>query len=103
DKNIKQGTMISDELIEAIKDLKFYIIVFSKNYASSSWCLEELVKTAYPVFYDVEPTEISKQSGAVGDVFATHKKEKAARKWSPVYTVDLFSKSNCMVNGYGGI
>ncbi|GKB65357.1 Toll/interleukin-1 receptor domain-containing protein, partial [Tanacetum coccineum] len=59
DENIKQGKMISDELIKAIEDSKSYIIVFSKNYASSSWCLEELVKiiecqkmaehTAYPV------------------------------------------------------
>nr|GEV27161.1 Toll/interleukin-1 receptor (TIR) domain-containing protein [Tanacetum cinerariifolium] len=67
--------MISDELIEAIEDSKFFIIVFSKNYASSSWCLEELVKimdcrkgfghTAYPVFYDVEPTEVCKQSGCL--------------------------------------
>ncbi|PWA62252.1 toll/interleukin-1 receptor (TIR) domain-containing protein [Artemisia annua] len=83
--------MITDELIEAIEDSKYYIIVFSKNYASSSWCLEELVKimecqtldehTAYPVFYDVEPTEVRKQTGAVGDAFEKHKEEKAARKW----------------------
>ncbi|GKB67448.1 Toll/interleukin-1 receptor domain-containing protein [Tanacetum coccineum] len=61
------------------------------NYASSSWCLEELVKimecrkgfghTAYPVFYDVEPTEVRKQSGSVGDAFAKHKENEAARKW----------------------
>nr|GEX52403.1 Toll/interleukin-1 receptor (TIR) domain-containing protein [Tanacetum cinerariifolium] len=91
DENIKQGKMISGELIKAIEDSKFYIIVFSKNYASSSWCLEELVKimecrkgfghTAYPVFYHVEPTEVRKQSGSVGVAFARHKKEKAARKW----------------------
>ncbi|GJR35290.1 Toll/interleukin-1 receptor domain-containing protein [Tanacetum coccineum] len=91
DEKIKQGKMISDELIKAIEDSKFYIIVFSKNYVSSCWCLEELVKimecrkgfghTAYPVFYDVEPTEVRKQSGEVGVAFARHKKEKAARKW----------------------
>lgn len=91
DEKIKQGKMISDELIKAIEDSKFYIIVFSKNYASSSWCLEELVKimecrkgfghTAYPVFYDVEPTEVRKQIGSVGDAFAKHKEEEAARKW----------------------
>ncbi|PWA47142.1 toll/interleukin-1 receptor (TIR) domain-containing protein [Artemisia annua] len=92
DEKIKQGKMISDELIKAIEDSKFYIIVFSKNYASSSWCLEELVKimecrtmddehTAYPVFYDVEPTEVRKQTGAAGVAFEKHKDEKAARKW----------------------
>ncbi|GJR03874.1 Toll/interleukin-1 receptor domain-containing protein [Tanacetum coccineum] len=97
DKKIKQGKMISDELIEAIEDSKFYIIIFSKNYASSSWCLEELVKimecrkgfghTVYPVFYDVEPTEVRKQSGSVGVAFSRHKKEKG------IYAIlNLFSK-----------
>ncbi|PWA50623.1 disease resistance protein (TIR-NBS-LRR class) family [Artemisia annua] len=91
DENIKQGNMISDELIKAIEDSKFYIIIFSKNYASSSWCLEELVKimefqkgfghTAYPVFYDVEPTEVRKQIGSVGNAFAKHKEHEAAGKW----------------------
>nr|GEZ23837.1 TMV resistance protein N-like [Tanacetum cinerariifolium] len=61
------------------------------TYASSSWCLDELVKimechktaeqTAYPVFLDVEPTEVRKQSGAVGEAFVKHKKVKAAGKW----------------------
>ncbi|GJT23582.1 Toll/interleukin-1 receptor domain-containing protein [Tanacetum coccineum] len=68
DERIKKGKTISDELLKAIEDSKFYIIAFSKNYASSSWCLDELVQimecqkttdhTAYPVFYDVEPTEV---------------------------------------------
>ncbi|GKD06179.1 Toll/interleukin-1 receptor domain-containing protein, partial [Tanacetum coccineum] len=63
DERIKKGKTISDELLKAIKDSKFYIIVFSKNYACSSWCLDELVHimecqkmtdhTAYLVFYDV--------------------------------------------------
>ena len=35
DVRIKKGKRISDELIGSIKDSKFYIIVFSKNYASS--------------------------------------------------------------------
>ena len=53
--------------------------------------MEELVKimecrkgfghTAYPVFYDVEPTEVRKQSGSVGDAFAKHKEDEAAGKW----------------------
>ncbi|KAJ9552418.1 hypothetical protein OSB04_016463 [Centaurea solstitialis] len=91
DVNIEKGKKISDELIKSIQDSKFYIIVFSKTYASSSWCLDELVKimecqktaeqTAYPVFYDVEPSEVRKQSGIVGEAFAKHKKEEAAGKW----------------------
>ncbi|KAF5815048.1 putative TIR domain, P-loop containing nucleoside triphosphate hydrolase [Helianthus annuus] len=91
DEEIKKGEKISDELIRSIKDSKFYIIVFSKNYASSSWCLDELVKimecqktnehTAFPVFYDVEPTEVRKQSGPVEKAFEKHKEEESAEKW----------------------
>ncbi|KAL7607291.1 hypothetical protein Lser_V15G19694 [Lactuca serriola] len=91
DERIKKGKKISNELIGSIEDSKFYIIVFSKNYASSSWCLDELVKimechrtteqTAYPVFYDVEPSEVRKQSGAVGEAFAKYEMEEAAGKW----------------------
>ncbi|KAD6453976.1 hypothetical protein E3N88_08682 [Mikania micrantha] len=90
DVKIKKGKRIGDELIASIEDSKFYIIVFSKGYASSSWCLEELVKimecqkmsehTAYPVFYDVEPTQVRKQIGAVGDAIAKHKEEDTV-KW----------------------
>ncbi|GJW40993.1 disease resistance TIR-NBS-LRR class family protein [Tanacetum coccineum] len=91
DEKIKQGKTINNQLIQAIKDSIFFIIVFSKKYASSSWCLDELVEimdcqktgeqTAYPVFFDVEPTEIRKQSGAVKEAFAEHKKKEAAGKW----------------------
>ncbi|KAL7585861.1 hypothetical protein Lser_V15G45031 [Lactuca serriola] len=91
DLEIKKGERISDELLGSIENSKFYIIVFSKDYASSSWCLDELVKimecrkmaehTAYPIFYDVEPTEIRKQIGVVGKAFAKHEKEVAAGKW----------------------
>nr|GFD30973.1 Toll/interleukin-1 receptor (TIR) domain-containing protein [Tanacetum cinerariifolium] len=33
------------------------------------------------LFYDVEPTEIRKQSGTVGEAFAKHENEEAAGKW----------------------
>ncbi|KAL7604208.1 hypothetical protein Lser_V15G19512 [Lactuca serriola] len=91
DEEIKKGENISDELIGSIEDSKFYIIVFSKRYASSSWCLNELVKimecqktkehTAYPVFYDVEPREVRKQEGAVADAFVNLKNKEAAGIW----------------------
>ncbi|KAF5788902.1 putative TIR domain-containing protein [Helianthus annuus] len=80
DEKIEKGERIGEQLNRSIQDSRFHIIVFSKNYASSSWCLDELVKiiecqkmkehTAYPVFYDVEPTEVRHQSGAFGEAFA---------------------------------
>ncbi|KAL4580111.1 hypothetical protein LXL04_016291 [Taraxacum kok-saghyz] len=88
---VKKGKKISNELIRSIEDSKLFIIVFSKNYVSSSWCLDELVKiiechktnehTAYPVFYDVEPCDIRKQSGVVGEVFSRHNNVDVAGKW----------------------
>ncbi|XP_076932791.1 TMV resistance protein N-like [Bidens hawaiensis] len=82
DEKIQKGERISEQLIRSIKDSRFHIIVFSKNYASSSWCLDELVQimdcqktmeqTAYPIFFDVEPTEVRHQSGAFGKAFAEH-------------------------------
>lgn len=37
--------------------------------------------TAYPVFYDVEPTEVRYQSGAVEKAFSKNKEKEAAKKW----------------------
>ncbi|MFS7966382.1 putative TIR domain, P-loop containing nucleoside triphosphate hydrolase [Helianthus anomalus] len=80
DETIKKGEAISEQLIRSIQDSRFYIIVFSKNYTSSSWCLNELVEimkcqemtehTACPIFFDVEPREVRHQSGAFGEAFA---------------------------------
>ncbi|KAI3669027.1 hypothetical protein L6452_40246 [Arctium lappa] len=92
DKNLQKGNKISKELIKAIEESRFHVIVFSKNYASSLWCLDELVKimecqkkqtgqTVYPIFYDVEPTEVRKQSGALGEAIAKHENKVGDGKW----------------------
>ncbi|GJT22500.1 Toll/interleukin-1 receptor domain-containing protein [Tanacetum coccineum] len=92
DENIKKGETIDNQLIKTIEDSRFLVIVFSTNYASSSWCLDELVKimecqkttaeqTAYPIFYDVDPTEVRKQSGLVREAFTKHEHEEAPGKW----------------------
>ncbi|GJX66897.1 disease resistance TIR-NBS-LRR class family protein [Tanacetum coccineum] len=91
DENIDKGKRINEQLIKSIQDSRCYIIVFSKTYAASSWCLDELVHimecqkmtdhTAYPIFYDVEPTELRKQIGAVKDAFAENENKEAAGKW----------------------
>nr|GEW43431.1 Toll/interleukin-1 receptor (TIR) domain-containing protein [Tanacetum cinerariifolium] len=91
DEKIKRGKTIDNQLIQASKDSRFFIIVFSENYASSSWCLDELVEimdgqktgeqTAYPVFFHVEPTQVRKQSGPFGEAFSKNKNKDAAEKW----------------------
>ncbi|KAJ0579571.1 putative TIR domain, P-loop containing nucleoside triphosphate hydrolase [Helianthus annuus] len=95
DERLKQGEGINNQLLKAIENSKLFIIVFSKKYASSSWCLNELVKImecqksndqiAYPVFYDVVPSEVRKQRGPVGEALAEHT-NKDIRKWREALT-----------------
>ncbi|PWA81909.1 TMV resistance protein N [Artemisia annua] len=77
---IHKGKSIQPELETAIKQSKISLIVFSKHYASSKWCLNELLsimarKTCdasycvFPVFYDVDPTEVGNQKGCFKDAF----------------------------------
>ncbi|CAI9269400.1 unnamed protein product [Lactuca saligna] len=74
---------LKPELESAIKASQASIIVLSKNYASSTWCLDELVlileqritsnHIVIPIFYQVEPTHVRKQQSSFGDAMAKHK------------------------------
>ncbi|KAL5575041.1 hypothetical protein UlMin_016740, partial [Ulmus minor] len=64
------------------------IIVFSRRYGDSSWCLDELVEIikcrrtvrqiVLPIFYDVDPSHVRKQSGSFGEAFGNHEKRFAS-------------------------
>ncbi|KAM5552794.1 hypothetical protein ABKV19_025153, partial [Rosa sericea] len=81
DDELKRGEEISSALVKAIEESRVSIIVFSQNYASSRWCLDELVKilecrkskgqVVRAVFYKVDPSDVRHQIGAFGDAFAT--------------------------------
>ncbi|KAL3730500.1 hypothetical protein ACJRO7_027502 [Eucalyptus globulus] len=72
DEELRPGERISGNLLRAIDDSKLYIPIFSKNYASSHWCLRELAKMVensskskedgkkviLPIFYDVKPDDV---------------------------------------------
>ena len=81
-----RGEQISEEVIKAIERSKILVIVFSKNYAESKWCLNELVEIVEccendqmvllrPIFYNVEPSEVRNQLGNFGLALANHEKE----------------------------
>ncbi|KAM5552796.1 hypothetical protein ABKV19_025155 [Rosa sericea] len=81
DDELKRGEEISSALVKAIEESRVSIIVFSQNYSSSRWCLDELVKIlecrkskgqeVRAVFYKVEPSDVRHQRGAFGEAFAT--------------------------------
>ncbi|XP_044508908.1 disease resistance protein RPV1-like [Mangifera indica] len=80
DDQLIRGEHINPSLLNAIERSKIAVIVFSPGYASSTWCLEELVQIVrckkeqgqivIPVFYHVEPRHVRRQSGSFGDEFA---------------------------------
>jgi hypothetical protein len=83
DTKLKRGEHISSELLKAIEGSHVLIVIFSRNFASSTWCLQELAKiaecnvlgqTVLPIFYDVSPSEVRKQSGDVEKAFMEHEK-----------------------------
>ncbi|XP_060201568.1 disease resistance protein RPV1-like isoform X2 [Lycium barbarum] len=99
DEELRRGTEIRPELLQAIEDSMISIVVFSKNYASSSWCLDELLKIlecreqhgqlVTPVFYNVNPSEVRRQAGTFGKAFAEHKKrfgKKKVESWKSTVT-----------------
>ncbi|XP_060181717.1 TMV resistance protein N-like [Lycium barbarum] len=71
------------EVAKAIEGSIVFIIVLSKNYASSRRCLNELLhilelknnskRLVLPIFYDVDPSDVRKQSGIFAEAFARHK------------------------------
>ncbi|XP_059668836.1 disease resistance protein Roq1-like [Cornus florida] len=96
DEKLKRGKSISIQLLKAIKESELAVIIFSNNYASSAWCLDELVEiigcknmlgqTVLPIFYDVDPSEVRKQNGSFGEAFVQHEEtfredQEKVKRW----------------------
>lgn len=94
DHGIERSRPIGPELLSAIRESRISDIVFSKSYASSSWCLNELVEihkcymevdqTVIPIFYGVDPSDVRKQTGEFGKAFGETSKgttEDEKQRW----------------------
>nr|XP_011466312.1 PREDICTED: TMV resistance protein N-like isoform X2 [Fragaria vesca subsp. vesca] len=82
DRELEIGSEISPELLSAIEHSHLAIVVISPNYASSTWCLDELAKIiefmepgdkrVLPVFLNVDPSDVRHQRNSFTEAFAKH-------------------------------
>ncbi|KAG2302902.1 hypothetical protein Bca52824_031553 [Brassica carinata] len=100
DQGIQRGETIAPALAQAIRESRISIVVFTKNYASSRWCLNELLgilkckqemgQIVMTIFYGVDPSDVRKQTGYFGKVFkktCRGKTDEERRRWSQAFTV----------------
>ncbi|XP_042501395.1 disease resistance protein RUN1-like [Macadamia integrifolia] len=79
------GAIKTNGVLEAIQHSKISIPVFSKGYADSSWCLQELVEmvrcrrsdgqSILPIFLDFEPRDVRHQTGSYQQSFQRHQQK----------------------------
>ncbi|KDO71620.1 hypothetical protein CISIN_1g040979mg, partial [Citrus sinensis] len=98
DEELRKGDEISPAFSNAIQNSDISIVIFSKDYASSKWCLNELVKIldskkmngqiVIPVFYQVDPSDVRKQKGSFGEAFIHLENNFAGKvkKWRDAVT-----------------
>ncbi|KAK9050023.1 hypothetical protein SSX86_031008 [Deinandra increscens subsp. villosa] len=90
DEEIQTGESLKPEIENAIIASRASIVVLSEDYASSTWCLDELVlilkqkrreskQIVIPIFYHVEPADIRKQQGSFGKAMKKHRLEMEAK------------------------
>lgn len=83
---IHVGHGISGELERAIKGCNIYIPIFSRDYASSPWCLRELSlmvecsrrsssKQIFPIFYNVTVDDVKLKTDLYRGAFHLHRKK----------------------------
>lgn len=100
DDALKAAEKINTELSKAIKTSKVHLVLLSKTYAHSSWCLDELAEIfecskkdaghmVVPVFYKVDPSDVRRQKGSFGEPFEKHKSRHPGsklQKWKEALT-----------------
>ncbi|CAH1449176.1 unnamed protein product [Lactuca virosa] len=93
---INRGERLKPEIESAVKESRASIVVLSKNYATSTWCLDELLLIlaqrrecshfVLPVFYHIDPSDVRNQN----ETFAIE--VQASSRWTN-HNVNLWKKA----------
>ncbi|XP_021810265.1 TMV resistance protein N-like [Prunus avium] len=80
DDELRRGEEVAPTLFKTIQESMTSIVVFSENYASSKWCLDELMcildckesknQIVWPIFYKVAPSDVRNQRGSFGEALS---------------------------------
>ncbi|XP_020965565.1 TMV resistance protein N-like isoform X2 [Arachis ipaensis] len=112
--NLRVGDELRPVLMNAIENCKMAIVVLCENYASSTWCLDELVKIVdchekqgkqvLPIIYRMKPSDVWEQKGSYETAMAKHedrygKDSEKVKAWrlalSKVDTLKLIKWLHC--------
>uniref|UniRef100_UPI001CB8943E disease resistance protein RUN1-like n=1 Tax=Erigeron canadensis TaxID=72917 RepID=UPI001CB8943E len=104
DVTLPRGDSIGPSLFNAIQESQIAIIVFSENYADSSWCMDELAhimkcrdekgQMVVPIFYGVDPSDVRKQKDKYGEAFSKHELSENNYQKIASWRKALFDASN---------
>ncbi|KAF3784369.1 TMV resistance protein [Nymphaea thermarum] len=87
EEDLHKGERI-EEILEAISRSKILVPIFSQRYAESNWCLREVAKMVkcccdvgqerliIPIFFNVNPEEVRRQSGPFAAAFQKHQTKR---------------------------
>ncbi|KAF8028908.1 hypothetical protein BT93_E1552 [Corymbia citriodora subsp. variegata] len=95
DEELRVGKEIGGSLMQAINESRIYIPIFSKNYASSKWCLRELAhivklsrdnteKKIFPIFDDVDVDDVKLKTELYRKALQKHESDSGkdvAKQW----------------------
>ncbi|KAL9674830.1 hypothetical protein QQ045_003029 [Rhodiola kirilowii] len=111
---LEHGNDIQKKLYESINRSEVSVVILSRGYADSRWCLDELVKImelealnnahyVLPVFFDVEPTVVRNQTGVYMNAFSELEKRfegDRIEKWKdePLLVENIIQELRKLVN-----
>jgi len=114
DEGVLKGGDVADTIIQALEASRVSIVILSETFASSRWCLDELVnildcmktknQTVIPIFYNVDPSDVRNLKGSFGAAMVAHedgfgKDNERLQKWRSALTQVANLSGCCLGTG----